>query len=570
MPTLVLYIILLGLLGMPVLCAALFNRASKKREEKERAERERRAMEQQARERRKEALRLTILSAIGLPNTFEYLDYYHKTVVVRSHQALDNYNATKFVQANPRLLDYMEKTIKKEDVIREQIKSYFKTPNEHEKKYDYEDIKAPLMKCATTYSGCFRVYVKYVTPSGNTTHTKLLLITLSEIANFKKNPQLYMTKAEYTQYLQQSFDATQQTLYNRINAVIDKANETKQALIQKSKAKMLDDAVSELYKNAVSNLQKLKSANTATVDIISKAITTCEHEVQTIAEENDKLLKYYRSKDFLSIRTACNTLMQSQLEFNQYIEEKSNSLASLLGGTVLREETVHDDGKNYIRPYVKDVTPFTAEVSAAVFASAENDPMKYIVKHFYADKARLPQQLQKLYTLVEELETLNEARAIIEKKKQECAQYLNNVPAYVMNQDSSGFYTRLGFANIDEKILNLEYKFQYTSDGGYAQKSFIVKITEEFIIQLIGILENKLTYEAFTKEQRAMMTSKLREEIKERDNHTCCKCGNSTYNEPNLLLEIDHILPVSKGGLTKPDNLQTLCWRCNRSKGNKT
>ena len=29
-------------------------------------------------------------------------------------------------------------------------------------------------------------------------------------------------------------------------------------------------------------------------------------------------------------------------------------------------------------------------------------------------------------------------------------------------------------------------------------------------------------------------------------------------------------LPVSKGGLTTEDNLQTLCWRCNRSKGAKS
>ena len=44
------------------------------------------------------------------------------------------------------------------------------------------------------------------------------------------------------------------------------------------------------------------------------------------------------------------------------------------------------------------------------------------------------------------------------------------------------------------------------------------------------------------------------------------KCKNSTEKEPNLLLEIDHIVPLSKGGLTSRDNLQTLCWRCNRSK----
>ncbi|MBR5502670.1 MAG: HNH endonuclease, partial [Oscillospiraceae bacterium] len=44
---------------------------------------------------------------------------------------------------------------------------------------------------------------------------------------------------------------------------------------------------------------------------------------------------------------------------------------------------------------------------------------------------------------------------------------------------------------------------------------------------------------------------------------------NSTHAEPNLLLEIDHIIPVSKGGVTEEGNLQTLCWKCNRAKSNK-
>ena len=39
--------------------------------------------------------------------------------------------------------------------------------------------------------------------------------------------------------------------------------------------------------------------------------------------------------------------------------------------------------------------------------------------------------------------------------------------------------------------------------------------------------------------------------------------------EPNLLLEIDHIIPISKGGCTVEENLQTLCWKCNRAKSNK-
>ena len=136
-----------------------------------------------------------------------------------------------------------------------------------------------------------------------------------------------------------------------------------------------------------------------------------------------------------------------------------------------------------------------------------------------------------------------------------------------MKNDEAGFYSRLGFTNIDESVLTVEYKFSYTSGGGMAQRSFTV--TEDTIAELIGVLESKLTASAFAKEQRTLMTKKLREYIKNRDNFTCCNCGNSTHVEPNLLLEIDHIIPVAKGGRTTEDNLQTLCWKCNRAKSDK-
>ena len=138
-----------------------------------------------------------------------------------------------------------------------------------------------------------------------------------------------------------------------------------------------------------------------------------------------------------------------------------------------------------------------------------------------------------------------------------------------MENDKAGFYSRLGFATVDESVLTVEYKFSYTSGGGMARRSFTVPMTEENISELIKVLESKLTASAFAKEQRILMTKKLRDLIKRRDNFTCCNCGNSTYAEPNLLLEIDHIIPVAKGGRTVEENLQTLCWKCNRAKGAK-
>jgi hypothetical protein len=53
-----------------------------------------------------------------------------------------------------------------------------------------------------------------------------------------------------------------------------------------------------------------------------------------------------------------------------------------------------------------------------------------------------------------------------------------------------------------------------------------------------------------------------------RDNWTCCSCGRSSKEE-GITLEVDHIIPRSKGGTDDIDNLQTLCKKCNIGKSNK-
>jgi len=45
-------------------------------------------------------------------------------------------------------------------------------------------------------------------------------------------------------------------------------------------------------------------------------------------------------------------------------------------------------------------------------------------------------------------------------------------------------------------------------------------------------------------------------------------CQNCFKNVPEEQIEIDHIIPVSKGGPTKEDNLRILCFDCNRAKLN--
>lgn len=47
-------------------------------------------------------------------------------------------------------------------------------------------------------------------------------------------------------------------------------------------------------------------------------------------------------------------------------------------------------------------------------------------------------------------------------------------------------------------------------------------------------------------------------------------CIGCNTHFPFRVMEVDHKLPLSKGGTDHPDNLQLLCSHCNRSKGNKT
>ncbi|MDY6340208.1 MAG: HNH endonuclease [Saccharofermentans sp.] len=80
--------------------------------------------------------------------------------------------------------------------------------------------------------------------------------------------------------------------------------------------------------------------------------------------------------------------------------------------------------------------------------------------------------------------------------------------------------------------------------------------------------------------QRRYIRSSDKEAVFERDNYTCQICGISRDFLEDLcpglgdylLLEADHIRSVKRGGSGDDiDNLQCLCWRCNRKKGgNKT
>ena len=63
-------------------------------------------------------------------------------------------------------------------------------------------------------------------------------------------------------------------------------------------------------------------------------------------------------------------------------------------------------------------------------------------------------------------------------------------------------------------------------------------------------------------------------DVMERDNHTCQICGVKTPiklrgKHKDRSPEIDHIVPLAKGGADTYDNVQCLCRKCNQKKGDK-
>lgn len=68
------------------------------------------------------------------------------------------------------------------------------------------------------------------------------------------------------------------------------------------------------------------------------------------------------------------------------------------------------------------------------------------------------------------------------------------------------------------------------------------------------------------KTNKKKMPARLRYKILERDNYTCQRCGDRA---PNVKLHVDHLIALSRGGMTEERNLMTLCQKCNMGKGDK-
>ena len=180
--------------------------------------------------------------------------------------------------------------------------------------------------------------------------------------------------------------------------------------------------------------------------------------------------------------------------------------------------------------------------------------------------------LSRYEAILNNFEAAEEGKTALRNEREQILSSIKtDIPPMIRRFSQKKLIEKLGFDAVDFNAIYFpKYVFQYTSSGGNASTTCNVTMDIANLNKFVVYLSELVKFRKSAACQRALMTSKLRQQIKERDRYTCQCCGISINQEPHLLLEIDHIIPVSKGGLTTEDNLQTLCWRCNRSKGAKT
>lgn len=280
---------------------------------------------------------------------------------------------------------------------------------------------------------------------------------------------------------------------------------------------------------------------------------------------------YFKSKKFNHIKESISEHTNNCNELNHYIEELKRSYVDIETHNYGTAKIIDNSVYNFQRKErKKDIQSNKIHrCSASVLKNASDQPIKYLCKYFNIEKKE--ESLSKFEKVLNDFTSVEQGKNSIRKERESILSSISNlIPLLIRKFSPKKLARKLGFETVDISDAYIPtFTFRYVSAGGNSSSRLDIKLNIENLNHLINYLNNAIKWKKSIAGQRALMTSLLREEIKERDNYKCCSCGLGIEDEPNLLLEIDHIIPLSKGGMTTYDNLQTLCWKCNRKKGAK-
>lgn len=285
-----------------------------------------------------------------------------------------------------------------------------------------------------------------------------------------------------------------------------------------------------------------------------------------------RMRRYFASEEFVTRKNELQAVVRDHNEIAAYVDEiRSRGTFSFGSSPSGKHAHLASSSSTSIRKSKRDrhvVTnaPNVHHASLQVVAKAQREPIKYLMKYFgfTADEATL----ERVEAMGESISQLEEAVGNLKQREYALA-HVVEPPEFIKRHYMARFMGHMGVTLSEITVPYPTYVFEYVSAAGNSSQRCEITLRSATIDALVETMSERIRWRKSVAGQRALMTTRLRDEIKARDDYTCRSCGISTRVEPHLLIEVDHIIPISRGGLTERDNLQALCWKCNRSKSNK-
>ncbi|TVV91475.1 HNH endonuclease, partial [Streptococcus pneumoniae] len=283
-------------------------------------------------------------------------------------------------------------------------------------------------------------------------------------------------------------------------------------------------------------------------------------------------IRYFKSPGFLEQKQKIADTIIEFNEISEYVKDIPNKNQFIVKDITGKHAHLAHFENTSQHDYKRDKHKKTLNqsnvysTSLQVVRRASEEPIHYLCKYFGITATE--ESLKQLEEIGENISRMeNTIDNLYQREKQIKTDF--NPPKFILKYFSKDLMKELDIHLPDIKVDYTSYIFEYVSAGGNSSQKTTILFNGETVEATAEYIAKKIKSKQTAQAQRSLMTNKLRTQIKERDHYTCQICAASTAEQSLLLLEIDHIVPVSKGGLSTPDNLQTLCWKCNRSKSNK-
>lgn len=242
---------------------------------------------------------------------------------------------------------------------------------------------------------------------------------------------------------------------------------------------------------------------------------------------------YFKSIKFKTIKDSIYTFMNNCNKLNHHIEELKCSYINIKSfnyGTSSMEDESNFNFKR--REWDKNIqNSHIHNCSSSVCKSASNQPIKYLCKYF--DIKISENSLSKIESILNNFAAAEEGKLLLQRERDSILNDIeSSIPWLINNFSKKKFIKNLGFEDIDLSDLYFHlYTFQYISPGGNSSMKCDIKLNLENLEKLISYLRRLIDFRKSVEGQRALMTLKLREKIKTRDDYTCQICAISIRNE---------------------------------------